>query len=221
MMQIRLLPNQGVICRTFNCFHDDPTVIDGEYNVGTCFIISKENRHYLLSASHIFPNFNSTHKLLINRSKQWEQIFVSEITRERDVIIFEISSLPSLSIDSSIKIGSINSINLGQEVLFLGFPYNMRMDDINGDVNDGYPLPFCKKGIIASFIEENGKLFDFYVDGQGNKGFSGGPIIYQDYNDNNEIKIIGLVSMQEFDPITIEDAGLFIGCSIDSIIRKI
>jgi len=44
-------------------------------------------------------------------------------------------------------------------------------------INNNFPIPFVKKGIISNFFENKG-VEHIYLDGHNNLGFSGGPVVY-------------------------------------------
>jgi len=74
----------------------------------------------------------------------------------------------------------------GQDVFFLGFPYDLLGRIILG--SEGYPLPFVKKATVS--------LFDsrvIYLDGHNNSGFSGGPVVFPQTG-KNEYRVAGVVS---------------------------
>ena len=62
-----------------------------------------------------------------------------------------------------------------QTVAFLGFPFGW--DSGAESVNNGYPVPFIKAGIISA--KADGPPRRIYVDGHGNPGFSGGPLVFR------------------------------------------
>lgn len=74
-----------------------------------------------------------------------------------------------------------------QEAYFTGFPFQIRLDAAG--VNNGYPLPVVKKGIISGY---NISHRQFLFDGHNNRGFSGSPIGYHDLNDQRSY-LIGVV----------------------------
>ena len=61
------------------------------------------------------------------------------------------------------------------------------------DLNDGYPLPFVKQGIISAidFLPNNHVVV--YIDATGNPGFSGGPIITLNRT-TNQPRVVAVVS---------------------------
>jgi hypothetical protein len=66
-------------------------------------------------------------------------------------------------------------IGFGQDVYFLGFPYNLFTDI--GANNRDFPVPFIKKAIVSS-ITKVGDAEVTFLDGHNNPGFSGGPVVF-------------------------------------------
>ena len=64
-----------------------------------------------------------------------------------------------------------DGLTYGQDVFFLGFPYDLLGKYIFGP--EGYPMPFVKKATVSLF---DGAVF--LLDGHGNPGFSGGPVVF-------------------------------------------
>ena len=53
--------------------------------------------------------------------------------------------------------------------------------------------PFVKAGIVSAM--EFGDVFRIFLDAHGNKGFSGGPVVFVPYGQsNNELRVAGIVS---------------------------
>jgi hypothetical protein len=96
---------------------------------------------------------------------------------------------------SQFDIGGKN-FYISQECFFLGFPFGLKMDDKEGKINNGFPLPFVKKGIISSIISDSTKMTQIFLDGHNNPGFSGGPVVITNFGTGNEhkMRIIGIVS---------------------------
>lgn len=87
-----------------------------------------------------------------------------------------------------VSVGNENII-YGGDVYFLGFPYGMFTNFNEGDINNKFPIPFVKKGILSAIISEY-SITSFYIDAHNNSGFSGGPVITT--NNKGDIKIIGV-----------------------------
>ena len=112
-------------------------------------------------------------------------------------------------------------------LIFLGFPY-LEIDPAFKEINNGYPQPFVKKGIVANMSP--GLLF---LDGHNNPGFSGGPVVFNTPQ-SRDYKIAGVVSgyratsqpvkehEQDSSSITFdENAGIVVAYSINFAIDLI
>jgi len=167
---------------------------------GSCFIVSIENNDYLITAKHLFPNINTkttinaevlnntgwhyfTCKLLIHSNPNIDVAVLDLGTHDRKENLFDLNS---------------KGIAISQDCYFLGFPFGLKMDDKDGKMNSGYPLPFVKKGIISSFYNSSNTGFQIFLDGHNNPGFSGGPVVITNTinasDDLHRMKIIGVVS---------------------------
>ena len=127
---------------------------------------------------------------------------------------------------------STAGIVLGQDVFFVGFPFKMWSN--GGDVMNGRPLPFIKKGTLSAAFDPTDDVKRLYVDAINNEGFSGGPIVFAPSNTTN-YQVAGIVSKfkTEYEPVIDENdeptghrvaynTGFLVGYSINhalSIIR--
>jgi hypothetical protein len=70
----------------------------------------------------------------------------------------------------------MKGLALGEDLYFLGFPYGIVMDF--AQLNNGYPLPLCKRACVSALGGTMPNFPDMLLDGHNNPGFSGGPVIY-------------------------------------------
>jgi hypothetical protein len=121
---------------------------------------------------------------------------------------------------------SMNGVTYGQDVYFLGYPYDMKGNLL---LHYGSDLPFVKKATI-SCLDKN----IIYLDGHNNPGFSGGPVVFNPHNKPNEVKIAGVISGYRFneEPIYINqektphitykyNTGIIIAYKIEQIVDVI
>ena len=104
-----------------------------------------------------------------------------------------------------LKVSNGEGFFLSQQIYFLGFPFGLRMDA--GEINNHFPIPFVKTGIIANFTTEQPGAQLIYCDGHNNPGFSGGPIVT--IENGNQVAVIAVVSGYRFN----DDHILFNGKS--------
>ena len=65
---------------------------------------------------------------------------------------------------------------IGEDVIFLGFPYQMMPSRNFSDGEIYYPLPIPKKAMFSAITEIEG-IVHYLFEGHNNPGYSGGPII--------------------------------------------
>jgi hypothetical protein len=168
-------------------------------NTGTCFLVSIDSNDYLITAKHLFPT-NLTNKSAVDieilRNDGWIKFkpnYLIHSNTNIDITVLDLKSNDQK--DNLFDIGSKNYY-LSQECFFLGFPFGLRMDDREGKMNNGFPLPFVKKAIISSFISDTSHMKQIFLDGHNNPGFSGGPVVITNYESGSKhkMRIIGVVS---------------------------
>lgn len=86
---------------------------------------------------------------------------------------------------------------LGQDVYFLGFPY--QYDQLLSSIpGDSKPLPFVKKACLSTILTDNKSIL--LLDGHNNPGFSGGPVCFKEIGSGKKaMAIAGIVSGYRFD----------------------
>ncbi len=145
--------------------------------VGTCFTIDEGNQRYLITAKHIVENIADHDTVEIYFNGNWENLKVNLIGHgSTGIDISVLTGDLSFSVDYPF-IPSINGLCYAQDVYFLGFPNVVNIDKLASSIqkmNRNFPFPIARKGIVC-WINEDYIL----VDGHGNKGFSGGPVVFK------------------------------------------
>jgi S1-C subfamily serine protease len=165
---------------------------------GTCFSIEVDDRQYLATAKHLFPGTNENAVIEIYHSKKWEQLPVSVLRSvEADVAVL----IPPVVLTPTMKISLTNNAGmfLGEDVYFLGFPYGLSTDN-TGDINNGFPIAFLKKGIISAWRNGTNKYSTTFVDGMNNPGFSGGPLFIGTKSPTETVKVLAIISGYRINP---------------------
>lgn len=168
-------------------------------NKVSCILASIDSADYLITAKHLFPTTlaNKTPvDIEILRNDGWIKFKVTYLIHSNsniDIAVLDLKSNDQK--DNLFDMGS-KSYYLSQECFFLGFPFGLRMDDKEGKMNNGFPLPFVKKAIISSFISDSTHMTQIFLDGHNNPGFSGGPVVITNYEagSKHKMRIIGIVS---------------------------
>jgi S1-C subfamily serine protease len=173
----------NILQRTFQIQHAGAT--------GTCFSIDVENRQYLITAKHVVDGLVAGADILVHHAQDWKLCLVSDVwfaTGGADVAVISPTKQvsPTLEVDLSGGVGSYVS----QEVYFLGFPYGFYTEA--GNINNDYPIPFVKRGIISGFTKASEEHQIIFVDGHNNPGFSGGPLVTT--NASPRQNLIGVIS---------------------------
>lgn len=143
---------------------------------GTCFVLDVDERQYIITAKHIFPDAvkNSDAIIQVSHDGGWFPFpckIVGVADDDVDIIVLAAPSL--LSTVGNLLLTRDNLI-LGQTVYFLGYPFGLTG---SGTVNQDFPLPVVKSACLAMF--PNPKVGKFMLlDGLNNPGFSGGPVVY-------------------------------------------
>ncbi len=173
----------NVLQRVFNIKYGDIT--------GTAFTVDVDNRQYFVTATHVVAGLADGSQIEIWHNQAWKAVPFILIGHHAnaDVTVFSINQL----IRSHAMEAASNGMSLGQDVYFLGFPHGLRSEA--GEMNRFFPFPIVKKGCLASLPFPQGETEVgryFWVDGNNNPGFSGGPVIFKAAGDNN-FRVCGIV----------------------------
>ena len=173
----------NVIHRTFHIRYRNRT--------GTVFAIDRGGRQYLITARHVVEGVAAGDLVELFHEKQWKKLAIDVVgigSNEIDVTVLAcpIQLAPPFPLEAS-NAGLV----FGQPVYFLGFPFGW--DSGLENMNRGLPVPFVKAGIVSAMI--SGDASHIYVDAHGNKGFSGGPVVFvPNGRQPNEFCVAGVVS---------------------------
>jgi len=170
-----------------------------ENDTGTAFTMEHNDIQYLVSAKHIFEDLENDDifengnivEFNIFHDSKWKKIELKGLIHyieDIDMIVFPLKN--DLSPRNKLQI-SFTEMRVSQDIFFLGFPYGMYTQDIKS-VNNHFPIPFVKKGILSAFDHNEITGSIGYLDGHTNPGFSGGPIVYKTI-DTNETTIAGIM----------------------------
>lgn len=145
---------------------------------GTGFTFERNGVQYLATTSHTFPFTENGQELnfSIMRNNEWidmESRIYKHTERSVDIVAL---TLPR-DISPRNLINMATDLFLSQDAFFLGFPFGKFMEDVSY-INNGFPIPYVKKGIFSTvpFNHKNVELI--YIDGTNNPGFSGGPCVF-------------------------------------------
>lgn len=194
----------------------------------TGFAIEVDGSQYIVTARHLFNAPQSPTLIDVFRHDSWVTYPVSFIhvaTSTVDIAVLKINGQIFTTHPNTLGVAGAK---LSQRVFFVGFPFGLSIDGLV--LNNGFPLPLVKHGIIASMPQGDGP---FFVDGINNPGFSGGPVVLDDGNLSRPT-IIGVVSGYRWaqEPVFHEgrqspdlsvqsNTGLLVAFSVDHAVRAI
>ena len=156
----------NAIQRTFHIKRGDAS--------GTAFAIDRASRQYLVTARHVVEGITSGDTIAVFHGSRWKNVTVDVIgigTADVDVAVL---SCPTQLAPIHPLAASADGLAYGQPVYFLGFPFGW--DGGAESMNRDFPMPFVKAGIVSAII--GGNPSQIYIDAHGNKGFSGGPVVF-------------------------------------------
>lgn len=158
--------------------------------VGTAFTIEDEGREYLVTARHVVPSFSGTGSISLFSSGGWLSLQATLVGHGSGDLDVSVLAVDRQLTPSGLSMPATSSgVVYGQEVHFLGFPYGYLGRYAFGP--DGFPLPFVKRATLSLF---DGPLF--LLDGHNNPGFSGGPVIFRQAN--QEFKVFAVISAYRY-----------------------
>lgn len=159
--------------------------------IGTAFAIDHNNRQYLITASHVVKGIEDDDVIEIRHENLWKHFRVkligkSEYWLDITVLSVETQLAPPFPLEAT-----IDGLAQTQQVYFVGFPLGL-MWDTRVFTDHHFPTPLVKSGIFSGAVDDNSLLL---IDGYGNKGFSGGPMIFQPFESQpNNLRVGGVVS---------------------------
>ena len=130
----------NVLSRVFHIAWGDST--------GTAFAVDHASKQYLVTARHVVKEIDSGDSIRVFHEEQWKNLAVDVVgigDGDADVAVLSCPIRISPSLDLA---ASQANLIYGQQVFFLGYPYEM---DSGGEkINRGLPLPFVKSGIVSA-----------------------------------------------------------------------
>ncbi len=140
-------------------------------SVGTAFTIDVDNRQYLITARHVIAGISNNDEIGVFSNRDWVPLSIQIVGQPDNIDISVLAPERRLTPAGKPVESSSDGLAYGQDVYFVGFPY-----DFLGNViftESGYPCPFAKKAIVSCFDKDV-----FLLDGHNNPGFSGSPVIF-------------------------------------------
>ena len=167
---------------------------------GTCFTVDVDDRQYLITAQHIVQSIAGSATVDIFHENTWKSLGVELVGHGKPGIDITVLA-PRLRLSPTHPLHTtIAGLAISQDVYFLGFPYGLTNEV--GDLNDNFPFPLVKKGILSAL--QFGNVKKLLLDGHNNPGFSGGPVVCHRMHDReDELTVVGVVSgyLQTSEPV--------------------
>ena len=182
--------NLNVITRVFQ--------IKWRSSQGTAFAIDYQNKQYLITARHVVEGIAHSDTVEIYYEQQWKHVNVSLVGSGAGGIDITVLSCSACLAPPLTLVASADGISHGQPLWFLGFPFGWRWDT-KVIADHKFPTPFVKAGILSGASNDLSLLI---VDGHGNQGFSGGPVVFQPHGHlSSELRVAGVVSRLPTTPL--------------------
>ena len=145
---------------------------------GTCFTVDINGEEYLMTAAHIVSTMVAEGVVYIHHESSWKALHVQLIYRgddEYDIVVLKPKkkNLTRLSPPHPIQVG-IQNLSLAQDVFVAGFPKGLNIEIPPAEINNLFPLPVIRKGILSAFDFENSTVI---IDMISVPGMSGGPVV--------------------------------------------
>lgn len=167
-------------------------------SLGSAFTIENGETQYIVTAKHLFEimSFPSESDISILRNGRYESYHVRiYYHKNSNVDAVVLKTVPYIQIAPFFNnMLTVEGLILGQDVFFLGFPYDYEslVTNLPGERT---PTPFVKKACVSGITAGNKTLF---LDGINNPGFSGGPVCFTKPG-KNDYQIAGVINSYRFD----------------------
>ena len=187
-------------------------------SLGTAFTVDREGRQYIVTARHVFEDLiPDDGEIEVRHERRWKRVPVNVVgvgTGDTDVAILKHHRqlTPTHPLEPS-----SGGMVVGQQAYFLAFPFGWEAGA--EEINNGYPIPFLKAGILSAWVV--GATNRIYVDAHGNRGFSGGPLVFSPSGQQSSYKVAGVVVDSPLDPITKGQAGFVRAITIEHVVQLI
>jgi hypothetical protein len=202
-------------------------------STATAFTVDYKGAIYLVTARHVagaLPENNPVLQMFLK--DKWEELHLSKrlLPPSADVDIAVFATGEKIAKPFQVGLSSEGEgPTMGQQVWFLGYPFGDTA--MTTRMGDGI-LPFIKRGTISVINGNKPDAVVLYIDGFNNPGFSGGPIVYWEFQ-KHAYRLLGvvqgfrndtakiMVNKQQLDTNVLVNSGILTGYSIKHVIEAI
>lgn len=172
-----LIPSMVFAQVTSNVFLRVFRIQSGDH-AGTAFTVEVDGQQYVITARHNLakPEANVDIGLFLTDGA-WHSFRARAIYPENnsvDIVALDVGQ--KVTVEWSFE-PTPDDIVLGQQVYFVGYPWGL--GSRGGTPGGVAEFPFLKSGILSAIDSQQKDSIIFFVDGQNNPGFSGGPIVFR------------------------------------------
>ena len=180
----------------------------------TAFTMEHAGVQFLVTAKHVFEKTkwpaNDKIELLIEGVYKPLDVEIKYPKDGRiDIAVMKTNPYEELNSPNGVQFTS-NGLIFGQDVYFLGFPFNY--DSLLAKFpGSNSPVPFIKKACFSGMLNPSPSML--FLDGYNNQGFSGGPVCFKNANDKS-FSIAGVISGYRYRGSPVFDAKTHMECPL-------
>lgn len=183
---------------------------------GTAFTLEVRGQQYIVTADHLLEGeFHAEIEVQLG-SDEWTRIPVSLVGQGEHQDVLVMTTVEPLTPTFPADAGTGRMV-VGQSVRFLGFMPRARTQPLPGYERG---MPLIMGGVLSGFDNRHSLL----IDGQGNKGFSGGPVVYQPVTaptfDECRWRIAGVITSYLHVPVRTEGDALVVTEDNQSVVAN-
>ena len=203
---------------------------------GTAFVVEHKGEGYLVTARHMVEGLPDTKATIdVWQEGTWKTLNTVKTlfpkSSDVDIAVLKLGEkVPKPYEITADDTGG--GFTFGQQVWFLGYPYQIGTRFGAKSSMANWNPPFIKRGTLSAVDGRDADAVVLYVDGFNNPGFSGGPVVYWDFT-LHKYKIAGVVkgfkedtakvviNGQHVDTQLLVNSGILIAYSIKHAIDEI
>lgn len=156
-------------------------LINNGRKYGTAFKVDYQGRIYLVTARHMVEGMPSSKaNFQVWKENRWQDLPTVRtlFPKSSDVDIAVLETDEKITQPYQITADDTGGgVTFGQQVWFLGYPFQLMTRARTGE-----SFPFMKRGTLSAIDARDPNAILIFIDGFNNEGFSGGPVIYWDFN---------------------------------------